>query len=173
VCRCCSRRQCRGDPGRGSWKLQPAFVCSHSNRRRRRAGLDGRDLSEALEGAVRSVIAATPVELDFVVRGERRPSKPVVETTAVRIGREAALNTLKHADARKIEVRLEYAPQRFVLEVTDDGRGIAPGTAEAAASDGHLGIAGMRARAGRAGGTMEITSRVGTGTTIRVTLPIA
>jgi len=106
------------------------------------------------------------------VRGDRRPLQPVVETTALRIGREAALNALKHADARKIEVRLDYTPQFLVLQVMDDGRGIPPGTAEAAASDGHLGIPGMRGRAGRAGGTLEIVSEVGTGTTIRVTLPI-
>jgi signal transduction histidine kinase len=69
-------------------------------------------------------------------------------------------------------VRLEYAPRLLVLEVADDGRGMTPGAAEVAASDGHLGIAGMRARAARAAGTMEIASEQGTGTTIRVTLPI-
>jgi signal transduction histidine kinase len=97
---------------------------------------------------------------------------PLVETTALRIGREAVVNTLKHANAGKVEVRLEYAPHLLVLEVADNGRGIVPGAAEAAASDGHLGIAGMRARAARAAGTMEIASQLGTGTTIRVTLPI-
>jgi signal transduction histidine kinase len=134
--------------------------------------LDGRDLPEALEGAVRSVVAGVSVDLEFTVRGSRRPLQLLVETTVLRIGREAVLNALKHAQARKIEVRLEYAPRLLVLEVADDGRGIPPGAVEAAASDGHLGIAGMRARAGRAAGTIEIASRVGTGTTIRVTLPI-
>lgn len=134
--------------------------------------MKGRDLPEALDGAVRSVMAGASVALEFTVSGDRRPLQPVVETTALRIGREAVLNALKHADARTIEVRLEYAPQLLVLEVADDGRGIPIGAAEAAASDGHLGIAGMRSRAGRAGGTIEITSQVGAGTTIRVTLPI-
>jgi two-component system sensor histidine kinase UhpB len=132
----------------------------------------GRDLPEALDGAVRSVMAGASVALEFTVSGDRRPLQPVVETTALRIGREAVLNALKHAEARKIEVRLEYAPPLLVLQVADDGRGIPMGAAEAAASAGHLGIAGMRARAGRAGGTIEIASRPGTGTTIQVTLPI-
>ena len=134
--------------------------------------LEGRDLPEALDGAVRSVMAAAAVALEFTVRGDRQPLQPLVETTVLRIGREAVLNVLKHADARQIGVRLEYAPRVLVLEVVDDGRGIAPGAAEAAASDGHLGLAGIRARAGRVGGTVEIASQVGTGTTIRVTLPI-
>jgi signal transduction histidine kinase len=134
--------------------------------------LDGRDLPEALGGAVRSVMAGASAALEFTVRGDRRPLQPLVETTVLRIGREAVLNAVKHANAGKIDVRLEYAPRVLVLEVTDDGEGITPGAAEAAANDGHLGIAGMRARAARAAGTMEIASRPGMGTTIRVTLPI-
>ena len=133
---------------------------------------EGRDLPEALDGAVRAVMAEAPVALDFSVRGDRRSLSPLVETTALRIGREAVVNALKHANAGTVEVRLEYAPGVLLLEVADDGRGMTPGAAEVAASDGHLGIVGMRARAGRAGGTIEIASQPGTGTTIRVTLPI-
>ena len=134
--------------------------------------LEGHDLPEALDGACRSVMAGASAALDFVVRGDRKPLSPLVEITALRIAREAVLNALKHAHARRIDVRLEYAPQLLVVEVADDGRGIPPGAVEAAASDGHLGIAGMRDRAGRAGGTIEIATQPGTGTTVRVTLPI-
>ena len=89
--------------------------------------LEGRDLPEALDGAVRSVMAGASVALEFTVHGDRRPLQPVVETTALRIGREAVVNALKHAGAQKIEVRLEYAPQLLVLQVADDGRGIPMG----------------------------------------------
>jgi PAS domain S-box-containing protein len=167
-------------PNEGAAALEPVLTSADTALRdarnaiwdMRAVELEGRDLPEALDGAVRSVMAGASVALEFTVRGDRRPLQPVVETTALRIGREAVLNALKHAEARQVEVLLEYAPQLLILQVADDGRGIPPGTAEAAASDGHLGIAGMRARAGRAGGTIEIASEVGTGTTIRVTLPI-
>lgn len=59
-----------------------------------------------------------------------------------------------------------------LLEVADDGRGVAPGAAEIAAGNGHFGIEGMRARTSRAAGTIEIASQPGAGTTVRVTLPL-
>jgi signal transduction histidine kinase/ligand-binding sensor domain-containing protein len=134
--------------------------------------LEDRDLAEALEAAVRSVLSGTPVALHFTVSGDRRPLTLQVETTALRIGREAVLNALKHADARTVDVRLQYGTQFLTLHVSDDGRGMAPGAPEAAASAGHLGIAGMRTRAQRAGGTLVITSESGRGTELRASLPI-
>jgi len=82
------------------------------------------------------------------------------------------LNALKNADGGKVEVRFEYAPRFLVLDVADDGRGMAPGAAEVAASNGHFGIEGMRARAARAAGTMEIASQLSAGATVRVMLPL-
>ena len=122
--------------------------------------------------AVRSVMAGTSIALDFTVQGERRPLTPEVEKTALRVGRKAVLNVLKHADARRVEVRLEYSSRLLTLQIRDDGRGISVGTAEAAAMDGHLGISGMRARAQRAGGTIDIASGPSRGTTVRLSLPV-
>lgn len=135
--------------------------------------LESHELPEALEGAIRSVLAGAPVALDFRVSGERHPLAPQLETTALRIGREAVVNALKHADARKVEVNLEYDAHVLRLQIRDDGRGIESGAAEAAAANGHLGIASMRARAHRVAGTMEIFSGPSGGTTVRVSLPIA
>jgi signal transduction histidine kinase len=129
-------------------------------------------LPEALERAIRSVLAGAPVALDFAVSGKRRPLTPDLETTALRIGREAVVNALKHADARNVNVRLEYDARLLRLQIRDDGSGMQNGVAEAAAADGHLGIAGMKARAQSTAGTMEIASEPGRGTTIRVSLPI-
>jgi signal transduction histidine kinase len=133
--------------------------------------LDGRELPEALEGAIRSIMAGASVSVDFSVRGDRRPLSPLIETTALRIGREAVMNALKHADARKVDVRLDYAPRALILQIVDDGRGMDSSAIEAAPSEGHFGISGMRARARQAAGTMDIASQPGSGTTVRVTLP--
>ena len=54
------------------------------------------------------------------------------------------------------------------LTVEDDGVGFDPGAIPA----GHLGIEGMRARAERAGGSLEIEAGPGTGTRVRASLPV-
>ncbi len=117
------------------------------------------------------MVVGVSVSVDFSVRGDRRPLSPLIETTALRIGREAVMNALKHAAATKVDVHLEYAPRALILQIADDGRGISPSAIEAAASDGHLGISGMRARARQAAGTMDIASQPGSGTSVRLTLP--
>jgi signal transduction histidine kinase/ligand-binding sensor domain-containing protein len=134
--------------------------------------LEGRDLAGALETAARLAIASSPAELRFSVKGEARRLPLSVETTALRICREAAINAVKHAAPRTVEVSLEYAPRLLTLRVTDDGTGIPMGAIDAAAAGEHLGIAGMRERAQRGGGTLEITSEAGRGTTVVVELPV-
>src|ERR1700694_5582477 len=134
--------------------------------------LEGHNLSEALEGALRSMLTGAPLALDFTVRGNPRPLSADLEIAALRIGREAVLNTLKHADARRVDVTVEYDAKFLRLEIRDDGRGMESCAAEAAAADGHLGIVGMRARAHRTEGTIEIASEPGHGTTVRASLPI-
>jgi signal transduction histidine kinase/ligand-binding sensor domain-containing protein len=134
--------------------------------------LEGRDLPEALEGAVRSALSGSPVALDFTVRGMRRPLTPQLETVGLRVGREAVANALKHANATTIAVSLDYGSQALTLEIRDDGDGIAPGAAEAAAANGHLGIAGMKSRAHGTGGTFDVESEAGRGTTVRMVMPV-
>jgi signal transduction histidine kinase len=90
-----------------------------------------------------------------------------VEDSLYRIAQEGLHNVLKHADATHARVRVHYGGGELVLEIVDDGRGFD----EAHVSQGHLGVAGMRARAGLIGGRLEIESRPGTGTTVRVAVP--
>ena len=135
--------------------------------------LEGQDLAEALETAARQAMADSSAELVFTVQGDRRRLPLAVETTALRIGREAVINAVKHAAPRTVEVNLEYGPRSVTLRVVDDGTGIPPGAMDAAAAGEHLGIAGMRDRAQRAGGTLDITSEPGHGTTVSAMLPFA
>jgi signal transduction histidine kinase len=55
------------------------------------------------------------------------------------------------------------------LRIVDDGRGFEA----ASVADGHLGLAGMRARAEKIGASLDVNSRPGAGTTIEVTVPEA
>jgi two-component system, NarL family, sensor histidine kinase YdfH len=83
---------------------------------------------------------------------------------------EALSNIARHAQARQVQVRLASADGWLEITVRDDGIGFDPQAA--AALPGHYGLLGMRERARLVGGTLEIDSRPGAGTTILVRLPI-
>jgi signal transduction histidine kinase len=97
------------------------------------------------------------------------PADPVRDAEVLRIAQEALQNVIKHADARRVRVKLHAADGRLVLEVEDDGAGFDPGAAGIRSR--RLGLTSMEERAQRAGGTLEIRSTPGAGT--RVHLEIA
>jgi len=74
---------------------------------------------------------------------------------------------VKHARARTVRLTLGPAPEGVRLIVIDDGTGFDA----AAVPAGHLGLAGMKARAEAIGGRLEVDSRPGRGTTIAVVVP--
>jgi signal transduction histidine kinase len=84
-----------------------------------------------------------------------------------RVAQEALGNAAKHAAPRRVEVRLLRLGGDVVLTVSDDGRGCEP---ERVADSG-LGLVNMRERARQLGGTFELDSRPGRGTTVRVAVP--
>jgi signal transduction histidine kinase len=84
----------------------------------------------------------------------------------LRIAQEALHNALRHAAARGVAVRLGGHDGRLVLEVQDDGIGFQPADDELRSK--HLGLTSMEERARRLGGRLEIRSRAGAGTTVRL-----
>jgi signal transduction histidine kinase len=84
------------------------------------------------------------------------------------VAQEAIHNVKKHAGAKHLFVQLEYGPGEIALEVRDDGQGFATGEPPA---PGHYGLTGMRERAAAIGGTLEVTSDPGGGTTVRLQAP--
>ena len=128
-------------------------------------------LNEALRLASATFPNPGNVTLQHIVTGVPRPLAPTVVTTILRIGKEAVVNALKHAQASSIVVHLTYEPRRVLLEVLDDGRGCAPDQLDAATAGGHWGVAGMRERARSAGGALSLTTAPDEGTRIAVTLP--
>jgi signal transduction histidine kinase len=94
-----------------------------------------------------------------------------VEDTIFRVAQEALHNALRHADPNVITVRLETCGDAVVLEVRDDGRGFDATASEAVAAR-RLGLASMRERAVRLGGTLVVRSEPGAGTVVRVEVPL-
>jgi signal transduction histidine kinase len=85
-----------------------------------------------------------------------------------RIAQEALNNALKHADARRITVKLSRASGALRLQVKDDGRGLP----KAQKCNSGMGLEIMRHRAHVIGASLEVDSRPGGGVTITCTLPM-
>jgi signal transduction histidine kinase len=85
-----------------------------------------------------------------------------------RVAQESLRNTVQHSDAENVWLDLTAGPTGLVLSSTDDGRGF---DVNSASSDG-LGLVSMRERVESIGGALEIHSTPGSGTSLRVTVPI-
>jgi signal transduction histidine kinase len=105
-------------------------------------GLDG--LSPLVAGVRRAGLAASLEE-----HGEPQPVPADLAATAYRIVQESLTNTIKHAGASNVKVRLEWLGGALNLEVRDDGRGPVGNGAP-----GGRGLVGMRERVSAAGGEL-------------------
>jgi signal transduction histidine kinase len=94
-----------------------------------------------------------------------------MEQHLLRIAQEAVTNTLKHAHANRIRVKLHLEAKRLFLRIVDNGRGFDQQGAFASRG-GHFGLLGMRERAERLGGELKLASHPGEGTEVQVTVPL-
>jgi PAS domain S-box-containing protein len=90
-------------------------------------------------------------------------------TAVFRIFQEALTNVARHAQASHVDVRLEQTDTHLRLAVHDDGRGI---SREALASSGSLGLLGIRERARRLEGSVDIRADDASGSTLVLELPL-
>jgi len=108
------------------------------------------------------------IGLPIVVTSDLAERLPLaLEEVIYRIAQEALHNVVKHAAARQVELSLTRRGGLVVLRIRDDGKGFDA----TAVPDGHLGLAGMRARAEKIGAGFSVDARPGAGTTIEVTVP--
>ena len=105
-----------------------------------------------------------------VVEGPPRDLHPILRDEVYAIAREAVRNAFRHAQARNIEADITYNGSSFQLRIRDDGKGIDPRIlAEGRA--GHYGVPGMRERAKRVGGKLDVWTGTGAGTEIELSIP--
>ena len=135
--------------------------------------LRGNDLASALQRHVEAVQEREAgVYLEMIVSGDLPTLTPDIEEQVYRIVQEAVGNSVNHAQATRIEVRLGAGRRAGVpcllTEVVDDGIGFDTEYDR----PGHLGLRNMRARAAEMNGELAITSS-SAGTNIRLEVPIA
>jgi signal transduction histidine kinase len=136
----------------------------------RSSGVVNQDLDQAFSRIKHELDAGDDVEFRVIVEGRQRPLHPLIRDEAYRIGREALVNAFHHAQAKSIEVELDYSPGRLRILVRDDGRGIDPDVV-VSGRQGHWGLSGMRERAERIGATVNVWSRNGAGTEVELQVP--
>jgi signal transduction histidine kinase len=111
-----------------------------------------------------------PVEFDGG-RAGRLPEH--VEVVAFRIVQEAVSNCVRHAQASKVLVRVTADDTALHVEVADDGIGFDVTAESKRARTGEaVGLMGMNERAELAGGTLQVLSTPGRGTTVIADLPL-
>jgi two-component system CheB/CheR fusion protein len=139
----------------------------------RPASLDDIGLPETARAFINNWAGNYEIQAEFTVRGfgEQR-LRPEVETHLYRIMQEALNNIAKHAKAKNVSVLLTLDSETAVLIVEDDGCGFdVEEVSERRDSLNGLGLLGIRERAVLVGGTVEIESARGSGTTIYVRVP--
>jgi signal transduction histidine kinase len=113
-----------------------------------------------------STVRTAGLNIDLAITGEVRPLPPGLELSVYRIVQEALTNVLKHAQASRARVRVDYGPDAVTIDVVDDGTARTTSSAPA----GH-GLVGMRQRARVFGGTTTAGPAPGGGWHMRAELP--
>jgi PAS domain S-box-containing protein len=145
------------DMHRLAWELRPP-------------ALDDFGLLPVLQRYAEEWSRRSGVAVDFhegSMGAQRLPA--TVETTLYRVTQEALTNVLKHAKARRVSVLLERRMDGVSLIIEDDGEGFdAQAALRSSVASGKLGLLGMQERVMLIGGSVEIESAPGVGTTVYV-----
>lgn len=135
----------------------------------RARALEENDLGTALSATASYVSNGSTGNINVTVTGEPRSLPGQIESQLLRIGQEATANAVKHAQATSIKIELSYQLDKVQLTVADDGKGFQPDTAPSGEA-GHFGLLGMRERAEKIGGQLQIFSTPGQGAKIQITV---
>jgi len=128
------------------------------------------DLVTCLSSVKQELAINSEVDFRVLVVGREQALQPLIRHEIHRIGREALINAFSHSRAKRVEIKLEYAGSDFRMRVWDNGRGIDPHVL-LNGREGHWGLAGMRERATKIGGTLKISSSAKDGTEVHLSLP--
>ncbi|MBL8046090.1 MAG: GAF domain-containing sensor histidine kinase [Anaerolineales bacterium] len=133
--------------------------------------LEHRPLAAALRDSTLALTEGTPLAVTFHLPEQFPALSPEAEADLLRVAQEAVTNVLKHASARMLNLSVQATATTLTLEIADDGRGFEAENVKPSAGGG-LGLIGLRERAARHNGTLEIMSAVGRGTTVRCIIPV-
>ena len=135
----------------------------------RPAVLDDLGLAVAIEWQINEFKKWTALEYHFVSKPARIVLDKESSTALFRIAHEAITNVIRHAKATRVDILLQKKRGSVELSIIDNGKGIPDSDIHAKRS---FGLIGMAERAHLIGGEVNIESKPGSGTTVKVTLPV-
>jgi signal transduction histidine kinase len=131
--------------------------------------LDDLGLIPAIRWYAETHLARAGVGPLIEVAGPRRRLPSPVETALFRVIQEAITNIVKHAEAKRATIRVEFKDSAIAAMIGDDGKGFDP---QGSHGERGLGLLGMEERVTRLGGTLRIDSKPGRGTRIALEIPL-
>jgi PAS domain S-box-containing protein len=160
-----------------SWRVlvQEAIDHLHNLTMRLRPPIfEHRGLATELRAYVDRVAEASGRKIQLEVTGSLGRLSPAIGLACFRIVQESLGNSIRHSQAKHLQVHLRRAGGSLTVSIQDDGIGFDVAATRAAAVDaGHIGLASMGERAALVGGQLDIESSLHVGTIVRASLPIA
>ena len=129
------------------------------------------DLVTALRNTAEYLLEESGLLFSVSVHGTTHDVSPMVCDAATLIVRHAITNVLRHAEARSVQLSVEFGVRSLRIRISDDGRGFVADDAHAPHT--HFGLLGMRERAREIGGQLRIRSAPMSGTTVTISMPSA
>lgn len=129
--------------------------------------LDDFGLQAALEWHARDCMSRYAIDVDLQTDGAFDALSEKHRTCVYRVVQEATTNCVRHAEAKRIQIRVSAADDRLHVRVSDDGRGLDPRKPRSG-----FGLRGIEERVKELHGTMTISSAPTGGTTVLVSLPL-
>jgi signal transduction histidine kinase/ligand-binding sensor domain-containing protein len=132
--------------------------------------LDRSGLAKALRESGERATAGTAITFQIAVDGVPQDCDADIEQQLLRIGQEAIVNAVRHAEASAVQMEVHYDHGKLRMRIRDDGHGFDP--ARVHESDGHYGLSSMKERAESVGGTLHVRSGSGRGAEIEAVVPL-
>jgi NarL family two-component system sensor histidine kinase YdfH len=164
-----------GRPERAQTIVQQAMTRARATLAESRRAIDGLrgrlpdDLTQAIPDEVEHFISSTGVPCMLELSLPESLSE-AVRDFVFRTVAEGLTNIARHAQARHARVFIRSSGDMLEIEIGDDGIGFDP--ARDMERMGHYGLTGLRERARQAGGTLEIFSSTGKGSTLKARIPL-
>ncbi len=129
--------------------------------------LDTMGLVPAVKYLLEKLSTDKNIKTKVVISGETYPLTPETEAHLFRVIQEALNNIKRHSEAKTAVIYFEFLPEQLKIKITDDGKGFSHSRTNNNLHDlSKSGILGMRYRVELSGGTFDIHSELGAGTTI-------